>query len=153
MVTLYVSLFRKCVKITSEKVVGATELTSNQEEADSKIALHCSHALKETCKNVFVKSPSGEIDILVILLSTIRELDRVILDSGTGKYRQATFLSNFQLNDVERNALLGFHSSTGNDYVSSFFHKGKKYLLENLWETLITNIFSSWKKHNIINRP
>ena len=46
--------------------MDATELIGNQEEADSKIALHCGHALKETCRN-------GDIDTLVILLTTIKE--------------------------------------------------------------------------------
>ena len=86
----------------ADNVVEATELISNLEEADSKIALH---DLKETCRNVFIRSPSADVNILVILLSTMRKLDGVILDFGSGAYRQATFLNNFQLNDEERNAV------------------------------------------------
>ena len=34
-------------------------------------------------------------------------------------------LSEFQVPDDERKALIGFHAVTGNDYTSAFFGKGK----------------------------
>ena len=37
-----------------------------------------------------------------------------------------------KIENEQRSALIGFHSSTGCDYISSFFHKGK---------------ITSWKKH------
>ena len=58
------------VRFTIENVYKENELSCNQEEADTKVALHCSHALN--CFNemkVIVRSPSSDTNILVIILS------------------------------------------------------------------------------------
>ena len=42
------------------------------------------------------------------------------------------WLGNFDLSISRRNALLGFHAFTGNDYNTSFFRKGKQVCWKNL---------------------
>ena len=64
-----------------------------------------------------------------------RIVDRLFLDYGNGKNRKALRLSNVVMPEKEKDALLGFHAFTGNDYVSAFFMKGKttswKLMLQN----------------------
>ena len=48
------------------------------------------------------------------------------LDSGTGKNRKILDLAACELSANQRKALLGFHAFSGNDYISSFFRKGKE---------------------------
>lgn len=51
---------------------------------------------------------------------------KVIIDNGSGKSRRLLDLSQCQLTEIQKQALLGIHAFSGNDYVSSFFRKGKK---------------------------
>ncbi len=74
-----------------------------------------------------IRSCSGDVDIPVLLLgSAALNLSRVYIDSGTGKHRRNLHLGEQCLNVIQRPALLGMHAFTGNDYISSFFRKGKK---------------------------
>ena len=46
------------------------ELSSNQEEADTKLLLHAKHAFNaHPGKAVFVRSPSGDVDINILFLA------------------------------------------------------------------------------------
>ena len=103
------------------------ELSSDQEEADTKARLHAINSLNEDSnKNVIIRSHSGDVDINVLLTSLIIDsADRVFLDVYTGKNRKILHLSDVELSTEEKKALIGFHAFTGNDYVSSFFGKGK----------------------------
>ena len=73
-----------------------------------------------------LRSPSGETDIMVFVVSLISSSqDRVFIDYGNGKNRKAVKLSNVNMATDLKQTLVGFHAFTGNDYVSSFFTKGK----------------------------
>ena len=64
---IFFSTFNDCKRITADSISTEDRLVSNQEEADTKVLLHCLHSL--TCnqeKNVIVRSPSGDVDITVI---------------------------------------------------------------------------------------
>ena len=52
-------------------------------------------------------------------------MNQVYVDSGTEKHRKFINLSSSCLTDIQKKALLGLHAFTGNDFVSSFFRKGK----------------------------
>ena len=103
------------------------ELSSDQEEADTKVCLHPINALNEDPDNhVIITSYSCDIDINVLLTSLIIDsADRVFLDVNTGKNKKILRLSDVKLSTEEKKALIGFHAFIGNDYVSSFFGKGK----------------------------
>ena len=49
----------------------------------------------------------------------------VFLDYGSGKNRKCCWLNNIKMSTSEKAALIAFHAFTGNDYLSSFFRKGK----------------------------
>ena len=124
--------------VTSSMTQQDPILTSNQEEADTKLILHSIHVLNSHREEkIVLRNPSGDTDILVLALGLIEESDfeRVFYDSGSGKNRKQAWLKNFDLDPKHKKALVGFHAFTGNDYVSGFFRKGKK----NCWNTMVKN--------------
>ena len=124
---LYFSTDNDCRRITRSLSVREESLVSDQEEADTKLVLHSLHALNESPrKKVIIRSPSGDTDVLIILLSKmIGHQDKIYLDYGTGLNRKGLCLSNVVMSESKLKALIGFHTFTGNDYISSFFRKGK----------------------------
>ena len=124
---LYFSTDNDCRRITRSLSVREESLVSNQEEADTKLVLHSLHVLNESPREqVIVRSASGDADVLVILLSKmIGHQDKIYLDYGTGLTRKGLWLSNVVKSESKLKAVIGFHAFTGNDYISSFFRKGK----------------------------
>ena len=50
---------------------------------------------------------------------------KVLVNNGTGKARKIIDVTSSTLDLEKRKALIGMHAFSGNDYVSSFFRKGK----------------------------
>ena len=104
------------------------ELIKFEEEVT---ALHCKHALeRHQSMQIIVRSPSGDIDILVLLLCTMTTQSQIFLDFGTGMHKKGLTLSDIEMDARKKRCLIGFHAFTGNDYLSSFFRKGKRDMLE-----------------------
>ena len=117
-----------CTMITRTTTVDVEDLATDHEEADTKIAY-----LKQDAANTndgkdivcVVRSSTGDIDIPIILLGI--ELERnvhVYIGNGTGKNRRVLASNKCDLNDQQRNTLVGVHAFTGNDYIASFLRKG-----------------------------
>ena len=122
----------------------------DQEEADTKVVLHALSVLSTSNDNVCIRSPSGDTDIFVIALGTIAQRSRVKFDYGNGSNRKEIWLDQINLRADRRQALIGFHSFTGNDYVSAFFRKGKgvcwKMIIKNdLFVDIITQLGDDWE--------
>ena len=98
---IYFSTYKDCRKVTLTSCEVVPELISNQEEADTKLILHCFHALNtHPSKKILVRSPSGDTDVLVILLNKLlAHQDSVYLDYGNGKNRKGLWLSDIDLSD------------------------------------------------------
>ena len=95
---IYFSTYKDCRR----KITPVfCEIISNPEEADTKIVLHCCHALtRHPSKKILVRSHSGDTDILVILLNKLVEhQDRVYLDYGSGKHRKGFWLADIDLSE------------------------------------------------------
>ena len=75
---------------------------------------------------VMVRSPSGDVDILALFLSHDFDGTRIYVDNGVGKQRKILDITSSTLGIQKKKALLGLHAFSGNDYVSSFFRKGKQ---------------------------
>ena len=122
-----ISMYNFCELLDDTNCIELPELSNHQEEADTKVCLHAINALNEDPnKNVIIRSHSGDFDINILLTSLIIDsVDRVFLDVNIGKNRKILRLSDVELSTEEKKALIGFHAFTGNDYVSSFFGKGK----------------------------
>ena len=54
------------------------------------------------------------------------QAERIWIDYGTGDNRKVLKLNSIDMDEEKKLALLGFHAATGNDYVSSFFRRGKE---------------------------
>ena len=61
---IYFSIDGVCLKITRDTLTEETQLSSNQEEADTKLLLHVNHVLHENQnQNVVLRSPSGAVNM------------------------------------------------------------------------------------------
>lgn len=91
---IFISTNNDCFKITAESVETEHEFVSNQEEADTKVVLHSIHALnRDQLRNVIVRSPSGDIDIIVIMIGLLlEEQTRCFLDTGSGNNRKGLWV-------------------------------------------------------------
>ena len=123
---IFLSTCNDCKRITADFISTEHRLASSQEEADTKVLLHCLHSLTfNQEKNIIAKSSSGDVDITVIMIrKLLNNADRVFLDYGTGVHRKGMRLSDVDMPESEEKCLTGFHAFTGNDYIS-FFRKGK----------------------------
>ena len=123
---IYFSKEGSCVRVNASLVTTVGEFSSNQEEADTKVTLHSGPAISTTEVSIIVRSSSGGIDIIIIAISLIDTSKRVLVDYGNGKNRKGVWLNSIDFDDNIRAALIGFRAFTGNDYVSSFFKRGKQ---------------------------
>ena len=148
---LYLSNDNTCTLLTLSDTLVIEDLCSNQEEADTKLVLHALHAINESRDaKVNIRSPSGDTDVLLLVLVHLYDhKEKVLLDNGSGTNRKQIWLGNFNIESELLQALIGFHSFTGNDYVSSFFRKGKDLcwrLLEkqSKFQNAFATLGSSW---------
>ena len=122
--------------LTESGVTVKEEPSSNHEEADTKVIFHCYRSMQEDpSSKVVLRSTSGDTDILA-LATALLDSNRVYLDYGKGKLRKGFWLNQVVIDDQLIRALTGFHSVTGNNYVSSFFKKGKQMC----WKALQKNL-------------
>ena len=103
---IYFSLEGVCLKITRETVTEETQLSSNQEEAGTKLLLHANHVLHENQnQNSALRSPSGDVDINILCLAMFPlQAERMCVDYGTGDHRHILTLNSIDMHD-EKNRL------------------------------------------------
>ena len=120
--------------VTNRSFDSYPALVSNQEEADTKVILHSMNLIKKSELGVVLRSLSGDTDITVLAVALIDDRNRVLYDHENGDNRKTFWLNSTNISDKHRSAIIiiiiGFHAFTGNDYVSSFFRKGKKRCCE-----------------------
>ena len=110
-------------------------MQSTQEEADSRIILHClyaaEHHVNDSANCLVVKSP--DTDVFVILLSYASKISASILfETGSGNNHRLVSINKIVDvigHDVAQ-ALPGLHAFTGCDSTSAFVRKGKKQPLK-----------------------
>ena len=121
-----------CICLTSSNgvLVGVRpeeDLFSSQEEADTRMILHCQHIAQHHPTSVIVvRSP--DTDVLVLLLKFSQVINRTILfDTGIGNNRRL-----LNVNDIVSakgsdicDVLPALHSFTGCDTTSAFVQRGK----------------------------
>jgi hypothetical protein len=108
---------------------AVTELQSSQEEADTRIILHCLYAAQsmKPSDTIIVRSP--DTDVFVLLLAYSFDIKcKVLLDTGSGNNRRLINTTDiaFTLSEEVVQALPAFHAFTGCDCTSAFVRKGKK---------------------------
>ena len=124
------SMDKVCERITRTSVSLIEALCSKQKEADTKLLLHAKHVPdSDERKLVLVRSPSGDVDIQVLFISTFleeSEQKRIYIDLGNGKSRKILRLDSVDMKSDLKSVLTGFHAFTENDYLSCTFQKSKK---------------------------
>ena len=123
--TVYFSNKSHCTKITQDEVSIIEGYASDHEEADTKLVALALAANVPPGDTIMVRSPSGDIDILVLFVAQDFGAVKVFIDNGTGKSRKIVDVTSSTLDQEKKKALIGVHAISGNDYVSSFFRKGK----------------------------
>ena len=68
---IYFSKEDSCVRVNASQVTTVDELSSNQEEADTKVILHSAHAISTTKGSIILRSSYGDTDIMIIAISLI----------------------------------------------------------------------------------
>ncbi|KAK3700755.1 hypothetical protein QZH41_010937 [Actinostola sp. cb2023] len=102
------------------------ELTSNQEETDTRVVLYLKYAAKLGYKSAVVRTP--DTDIFLILLHHASSLAiNIYLDTGTGKHRKIVNVSELAESKGADycTTMLGLYVFTGEDVTSAFKGKGK----------------------------
>ena len=143
---VYFARGSKCTMITQNGSTNISDLETDHEEADTKIAYLIQHAVRDNEGQRMVctvRSSSGDIDIPVILLGmdTNDNVD-IFIDNGSGKNRKILDLQACQLSSLQKKALVGLHAFTGNDYIACFLRKGKQLC----WKRM--NESESWPVRN-----
>lgn len=102
------------------------ELTSNQEETDTRIVLYLKYAAKLGYKSAVVRTPDTDIFVILLFYANTTGLT-IFLDIGTGKHRQIVNISQMAESMGADNCkmVLGLYVFTGEDVTSSFKGKGK----------------------------
>ena len=132
--TIFFVCEQDCTCLTSEdrltvKATSVLELVSNQEEADTRIVLHCLYASQRLAisSGIVVRSP--DTDVFVLLLYYSSQIPQTLLfDTGCGNHRRQLDIHKCasELDFNTRSALPAFHAFTGCDSTSAFVRKGKK---------------------------
>jgi len=99
-----------------------------QEEADTRIVLHCCHASKHGAKRIAIRTVDTDVVILAISFFHELMLTELWIHFGVGKHVRLIPIHSLagQLGPAKCKALLLFHAITGCDTVSCFFGRGKK---------------------------
>ena len=115
----------ECKLLAHIKEKTYDQLFGTQEEAGTKIIAHAVEILHQDTENkIAISSPSGDTDIRVLSAAFLYNFkEHVVTDSGSGQSRKCIDLRSLQISECK---LLGLHALTGNEYLSSFFRKGKE---------------------------
>ena len=132
---VYFSNQSVCKKINQDKAIALPELTSDHEEADTKLVAFLRASQLPPGSTAMIRSPSGDIDIITLSFCHDFSDTQILIDNGSGKNRKIIDVTSSGLSPDQRRALLGMHAFSGNDYVSSFFRKGKLAV----WKTVTKN--------------
>lgn len=130
---VYYVLGEMCYRLTSHDgeivdVFPDNALFSSQEEADTRIILHCMH-IRDTEPDkttILVRSP--DTDVMVLLMKYSRQISRpVLFDTGVGNRRRLLSVDDIVHQKGENICAIlpAFHCLTGCDTTSAFVRRGK----------------------------
>ena len=109
--------------------------SSDHDKADAKLVTLIGNASIHQGNTFMLRSPSRDIDILVLFLLYQFENITVLIDHVAGKNRKILDMPPSFLCENKSKALAVKHSFSGSHYLSSFFRKGKK----GMWKLVLQN--------------
>jgi len=149
---LHVTCEQFCFKITQEQWDEAKELESSQEEADTRLLLHALHAA-ESGKYKAIVITAEDTDVLVLCLGVSNNIHCPMYQKcGTKNRLRFIDITKLRrlLGDRVSDALIGMHSFTGCDTVSSFAGRGKMTILKQMksnetYQEAFSELGRSWE--------
>ena len=121
---LFTTTEESCVEISADHVRPREDLTSTQEEADTRLLLHASHAARNGSKAVDISSEDTDVFVLCLAFNDFVPAT-MYLKCGT--QTRARFVSITNVFDRHGSrickCLPGLHAFTGCDSVSAFSGK------------------------------
>jgi len=132
--TIFFVYEESCIALHSPDRVSVVtedirELASSQEEADTRIILHCVCAASSLTPDGVVVVKSSDTDVFVLLLAHHTNISvSVVLVTGTGNNKRMLSIDAIHdsIGSEVAAALPGFHAFTGCDTTSCFVRKGKR---------------------------
>ena len=124
--TLFTTTEERCVEISPDHVRLREDLRSTQEEADTRLLLHASHAARNGYRAVVISSEDTDVFVLCLAFEDFVPAT-IYLKCGTQTRTMYISITNV----VQRHGsgickcLPGLHAFTGCDSVSAFSGKGK----------------------------
>ena len=104
------------------------ELFSSQEEADTRIILHCDHISRNFSETTVIIVRSTDTDVLVLLSKFSQNISQLVLfDTGMGNRRRLLNIKEIISTKGENvcSELPALHVFTGCDTTGSFVRRGK----------------------------
>ena len=147
---LYIACGAKCYKVTANSVQEVVELSSEQEEADTRLLLHAKHAATPHVKAIIISSEDTDARMLCISFAhaiPVPIFQQCVLQHHA-RYIDISKIASALGEDVCK-ALLGLHAFTGCDSVSAFAGIGKVRPLKLLrsmkeFQALFQNLGEQW---------
>ena len=68
---LFLSVEGSCQLVTRTSIYDCEDLRTSQEEADTRLILHAQHAIDDFSNSFIIRSPSGDTDIIVLVVSLL----------------------------------------------------------------------------------
>ena len=147
---LYTTCGTKCYKLTADTVQEVIELSSGQEEADTRLLLHVKHAATPHVKAVIISSEDTDVRLLCISFAHVIP---VPIYQRCVSQHQPRYVDNSKIAGVlgkeVSKALRGLHAFTGCDSVSAFAGIGKARPLKLLrskdeFQVMFQNLGEKW---------
>ena len=133
--TLFVTHGDDCTTlVASEGTVTAStvlELCSTQEEADTRMLLHASHASQNGHQRIAIKSSDTDVEVLACHYQAVIPAEIMLISGTTSRSRIVSIPRACEKLGPEICQILpSLHAMTGCDSVSAFASKGKKKALD-----------------------
>ena len=150
---MFVTCGTQCFRLTQNDCQIVDDLSSNQEEADTRLLLHAKDAAEQYPSLVCV---TEDTDVFVICLGLSHVINsKIYIRRGTKMRVRLVDITKLAtvLGDEVNNALMGLHSWTGCDTVSALAGQGKlkalKIILQNQrYKTAFSEIGANWDLSN-----
>lgn len=132
--TLFVTHGQMCTRISTQdgNIVSeiSADLCSNQEEADTRMFLHTSHASRSGHRHIAIRSSDIDVEVLACYYQAIIPSELILISGNQTRTRliQVPKLVD-SLGEDTYHVLPSLHALTGCDSDSSFATKGKKKAL------------------------
>ena len=106
--SLYLSTEGYYQRLTISDASAIDSLISKYEEVDFRLMVYVKHAI-DSNSPVIIRSHSADTGIFIMALTSFYSTN-LILDSGTGAGRKIVQMSDVEIEEGNRNALISFHS-------------------------------------------